>query len=112
MRRKADGPPDSEGEESPRARSESPAWGNPTSRVRKQAVSFVSQAASLLLGTWEHVPEPRGFRIASQPDACKRAERYADALKGLPNQRGEPYTDLGLKRMKLQRLASGEIVPL
>jgi hypothetical protein len=75
MRRKADGPPDSEGEESPRARSgDSPAWGNPTSRVRKQAVSFVSQAASVLRGTWQHVPEPRGFRTTSQPDACKRAD--------------------------------------
>tara|TARA_Y100000389_G_scaffold42712_2_gene37410 strand:+ start:2800 stop:5211 length:2412 start_codon:yes stop_codon:yes gene_type:complete len=75
MRRKGDDLSDSEGEESPRARSDdSPAWGNPSSRVRKQAVSFVSQAASVLRGTWQHVPEPRGFRIASQPDACKRAD--------------------------------------
>jgi len=38
-----------------------------------------------------------------------RALRRANALKGI-NQRGGPITDLGLKRMGLQRLASGEIV--
>ena len=36
---------------------------------------------------------------------------YAKALKGL-NQRDEPITDLGLKRMGLQRLASGKIVEI
>ena len=35
----------------------------------------------------------------------RTAERYAKALKGL-NARDEPITDVGLKRMKLQRLAS------
>ena len=41
----------------------------------------------------------------------RQAKHYAKALKGL-NWLDEPITDPGLKRMKLQRLASGEIVPL
>ena len=41
----------------------------------------------------------------------RQAKHYAMALKGI-NRRGGPITDRGLKKMKLQRLASGEIVPL
>ena len=40
-----------------------------------------------------------------------KKKRYAKALKSL-NTRDEPITDRSLKRTKLQRLASGEIVPL
>ena len=44
-------------------------------------------------------------------NAALRASRRANALKGI-NQSGGPITDLGLKRMGLQRLASGTIVEL
>ena len=51
---------------------------------------------------------------SAQKEAKRKAHKarmYAKALKGL-NQRDEPITDRGLKRMKLQRLASGGIIPL
>ena len=75
MRRKADGPPDSEDEaSSPRMRPSSPVWGNPKSRVRTQNMSFLAESAAKLRGTSQPVPTPRGFTIPTRSTSYKLAD--------------------------------------
>lgn len=74
MRRKASGPPDSEGEESHRMPPPPPMWGNPKSRVQKQQVSFLAESAAKMRGTYHRVPVPRGFAIDAQTASYKLAD--------------------------------------
>lgn len=112
MRRKADGPPDSEGEaSSPRMRPSSPVWGNPQSRVQKQNVSFLAESAAKLRGASQPVPTPRGFTLAARSASYKLADSKQARLVQDAHASANALTVL-CDSMPLYRLQKAEMAEL